>query len=913
VIALNPERWREVSPLLDHALSLPQDEREGWLESLRADNPELADLLVELLAHHRAADEQGFLESPPAPASPDAGLSGQTVGPYTLISPLGQGGMGSVWLAERSDGRFERRVAIKLLHLSLASGGAAERFKREGAIVGSLRHPHIAELIDAGVTVAGQPFLVLEHVEGSPIDEHCDARRLGVEARLGLFLDVLDAMAEAHAHLIVHRDIKPSNVLVTADGVVKLLDFGIAKLLAGHGSLGDATALTLEGGGALTPLFAAPEQVTAGAITTATDVYALGGLLYLLLSGQPPAGSGQHSTAELVTAIVETEPRRLSDVVRAGDPEVAARRGTSPDKLARQLRGELETIVGVALKKSPAERYGSVAAFADDLRRYLQHRPIRVRPDSIRYRAAKFVRRNRTAVALAALTLVAVAAGVVGTMMQARTARRQRDFAVRQLARAERLNSLNQFLLTDAAPSKKEVTVSDLLDRAETIVKHETDADQRENHIELLVSIGMQFYDKDENAKATGILQDAYRLSRGVEDPSARAEASCALAVILARDGQHARAESLVQEGLGILPPDPLFTPDRVFCLLQGSEVAASGGAATVSIDRARAAQQALANSPFESSSLRLSALNHLASAYSLAGQRREAVQAFEHAAVEMERLGYGETRTAAGLLEQWALALALSGRQNEADKIFRRALDLSQRTQAGDLATAQLLLNYAGTLADLGRLDEAAGYAEAAYRKAEAAKDRTSTEQALIQRARVYRGQGNLTRAEEMLATVEPMLRHDLPPGHYAFASVGFEHALIAYARRDLASALRQVTEALAITEAAVKAGGQGGHLLPFLLISAATFELEAGKPQAAVVHAQRAVALLGNAAQQGSFSTRVGRADAILGRALRAVGKDAEARAALQLAAEQLAGSLGPNNPESVEARRLASVASP
>jgi len=257
-------------------------------------------------------------------------------------------------------------------------------------------------------------------------------------------------------------------------------------------------------------------------------------------------------------------------------------------------------------------------------------------------------------------------------------------------------------------------------------------------------------------------------------------------------------------------------------------------------------------------------------------------------------------------VLLEMAATLQAAGRHDQALEYLKRCEQVAPDDH-------HVLVEEGKTLADLGRLDEAAGYAEAAYRKAEAAKDRTSTEQALIQRARVYRGQGNLTRAEEMLATVEPMLRHDLPTGHYAFASVGFEHALIAYARRDLASALRQVTEALAITEAAVKAGGQGGHLLPFLLISAATFELEAGKPQAAVVHAQRAVALLGNAAQQGSFSTRVGRADAILGRALRAVGKDAEARAALQLAAEQLAGSLGPNNPESVEARRLASVASP
>src|ERR1700728_762538 len=280
--------------------------------------------------------------------------------------------MGSVWLAERNDGRFERRVAVKFIHIALMGKGGEGRFKREGSILGRLSHPHIAELIDAGVSAAGQPYLVLEYIEGDSIDGYCDRQKLDVEARIRLFLEVLGAVAHAHANLIVHRDLKPSNVLVSKDGHVKLLDFGIAKLLEGESQDGAATALTMDGGRVMTPEYAAPEQVTGTPVTTATDVYALGVLLYVLLTGQHPAGRNLRSTADLVKAIVDTEPTRPSDVVAPvlsnGEETAtnAARRTTTPERLSRLLRGDLDTIIAKALKKNPQERYTSVTAFADD-------------------------------------------------------------------------------------------------------------------------------------------------------------------------------------------------------------------------------------------------------------------------------------------------------------------------------------------------------------------------------------------------------------------------------------------------------------------------------------------------------------------------------------------------------------------
>src|SRR5262245_32960600 len=356
---LNPERWRAISPHLDQALALPDDERTAWLASLREQNPEIAAELQTLLDEHRALVEERFLEQPQIATYGQPSLAGQAVGAYTLVSPIGEGGMGSVWLAERNDGRFERRAAVKFLNIALLGRMGEERFKREGSILARLTHPHIAQLVYAGVSRAsGQPYLVLEYIDGEPIDRYCDRHALDVEARLQLFLDVLSAVEHAHANLIVHRDIKPSNVFVGTDAHVKLLDFGIAKLLEDEGQGGDATILTREGGSALTPQFAAPEQITAGPISTATDVYALGVLLYLLLTGHHPAGAGPRSTADLVKAIVDTEPSRLSDMVIRNRTDAAvlanaASRASTPDKLRRLLRGDLDTIIAKTLKKDP--------------------------------------------------------------------------------------------------------------------------------------------------------------------------------------------------------------------------------------------------------------------------------------------------------------------------------------------------------------------------------------------------------------------------------------------------------------------------------------------------------------------------------------------------------------------------------
>jgi serine/threonine-protein kinase len=352
---------------------MSDDRRAAWLATISESDAALAAELQSLLAEHESVQHSRFLEdavplAPPGPQIPS--MEGQTIGAYRLLSLIGQGGMGSVWLAERCDGRFEGRAAVKLLNIALVGRAVEERFRREGDFLAKVTHSHIARLIDAGVSTAGQPYLVIEHVDGQPIDRYCDEKRLRIETRITLFLDVLEAVAHAHANLIVHRDIKPANVLVSAKGEVKLLDFGIAKLLdddaqwGGPGAAG-VGALTQEAGTALTPQYAAPEQFAKQQVTTATDVYALGVLLYVVLSGQHPAGEAVQSPLTLIRAIVEVEPRRMSDAVVGGaqTPEELARhaahRETSVTRLNRSLRGDLDTIVAKALKKNASERYVS--------------------------------------------------------------------------------------------------------------------------------------------------------------------------------------------------------------------------------------------------------------------------------------------------------------------------------------------------------------------------------------------------------------------------------------------------------------------------------------------------------------------------------------------------------------------------
>ena len=433
--------WARLSPLLDEALDLALPERAAWLAALQWRAPQDAELLRGLLERQEAACREDFLAGT-AQAAAALPAAGHRLGPWTIEAPLGEGGMASVWLARRSDGRHDGQAAIKLMHGRLHGSQASQRFQREGRILARLEHPHIARLLDAGVAsdgAGGQPYLVLELVRGEPIDRWCDQRRLDVEGRLRLFVDVVQAVAAAHAQLVVHRDIKPGNVMVDGQGQVKLLDFGIARLVdEGDDGTASAAAITRTGQRAFTPAWAAPEQMRGEPVSTVTDVWALGVLLCQLLTGRH--ASGLPWTSEITAwmqAAALPDIQRPSQLAGSGEDAtaLAAARGMQPASLARRLHGELDQIVRRALAEEPGRRYGSAQALADDVMRHLRNEPVSAVADTVGYRATKFVRRNRLMVGAASTTLLVLMAGVVGTTWQALEARAQRDAA--RSARAE--------------------------------------------------------------------------------------------------------------------------------------------------------------------------------------------------------------------------------------------------------------------------------------------------------------------------------------------------------------------------------------------------------------------------------------------------------------------------------------------
>ena len=674
------DRWRTLSPFLDEALEIATVDRADWLASIRARDAALAADLQMLLAEHDAVHESHFLEAAvplPGRRAQAPALEGQILGAYRLVSLIGQGGMGSVWLAERCDGRFEGRAAVKLLNVALLGRTGEERFRREGTILARLTHPHIAHLIDAGVSGTGQPYLVLEHVNGQSIDRYCVNNALGIEARLRLFLDVLEAVAHAHANLIVHRDIKPANVIVSVDGQVKLLDFGIAKLLERDADWGDSqaaepSALTREAGAALTPEYAAPEQLAGGPVTTATDVYALGVLLYVLLTGQHPAGAAVRSPAPLIRAIVDEEPRRISDAVvgRSETPEALTRHatqcGTTPGRLRRTLRGDLDIIVAKALKKNPGERYISVTALADDLRRFLRQEPIGARPDSLRYRAATFVRRHARGVATSAAVVLLLSGSTAFYTSRLAT---ERDRAQREAAKAAKVSEVLTGLLTGADPIARRATpegttVRHLLDAGAEQVQKEL-VGQPEAQAEILTLMGRLYRRFGVYDKAEHLLEQALASGRtAFGDEHVRvAQTLNDLGALMAETGEYARAERYLEQALGMRRK------------LLGSEHA---DVAVTLVELGRVYQDRGFN---------------------------ERAEPFQREALAIRRKVLGEEhRETAVSLSDLASVLRLKGDLSGAEALLRRCLEINRKTRGDEHP------NTATTLHDLALIAAARG-----------------------------------------------------------------------------------------------------------------------------------------------------------------------------------------------------------
>ena len=529
---------RRLAALLDRAFTLADGERTAWLASLAGDDAALRPKLLELLAQRDAPETRDLLARLPAlaagAAAPGASeqQGGDMVGPYRLLRLLGRGGMGEVWLAERSDGSLKRKVALKLPHVTWAPG-LAERFARERDILAALEHPNIARLYDAGVDVRGRPFMALEYVEGEPLDQYCRARTLPVSARVRLLLQVADAVAFAHGRLVLHRDLKPGNLLVTADGHVRLLDFGIAKLMAGD--VARETALTQAAGRALTLDYASPEQIRGEPLGTASDVYSLGVVAFEVLAGGRPYRLKRGSAAELEEAITGADAPLASSV--ATDP--AAR---------KQLRGDLDAILNKALKKSPAERYATVDALAQDWRRHLSGVAVNARPDTWAYRATRLVQRHRTplaggAVVVAAFVLaigfgataVVILALLVGlgvALWQAAVARRQSAEARAQAVQRFMLDLFRTNTHQQADPLRaQQTTARELLDIGAERVSVAL-ADAPESEIQVLNTLSDMYVQLGLRDKAIALQRTSVGVARRAHGPADPGRANAILAYV---------------------------------------------------------------------------------------------------------------------------------------------------------------------------------------------------------------------------------------------------------------------------------------------------------------------------------------------------------------------------------------------
>jgi serine/threonine protein kinase len=894
---LSAEQWCSFSDSLDHALELPESERASWLAALASTHPDIAAEIERSLALRDREGYAEFLSDSPFPGAPiaEATLAGRRVGPYVIESEIGRGGMGSVWRARRADGRFEGTVAIKFVHAYWIGRAGEERFQSEGRMLGRLDHPNIARLIDAGVIDNAQPYLVLEYVEGEPIDAYCDRLELGLDARVALFQGVLAAVGHAHSHLIIHRDLKPANVFVTREGTVKLLDFGIAKLLTQEG----AAALTQTSAQALTPQYAAPEQLLGRPVTTATDVYALGLVLYVLLTGTHPVGSGARSTPELINAVVKEEAPRASTVASA------------PISRRRALQGDLDTILGKALKKDPAERYASVGAFAEDLRRFLSHEPISARPDTVPYRIAKFVRRNRGSVVAGLL----VAVGLIGTsafaITQMQAARAQRDRALEEAKRANAQADLTQYILDDKLSRLSPVAEGQRLDRARQFLA----ARFRDTPLlaaRLLIDVSGSYIDLGDFRTAADVAKEAETIGHRFDDAGILGQLACIRTedLVIARDFTAARvqlAKGLAQ--MRRLNPVPLDFEAE--CATAEAFVVQAEGDFARAIDRLRATVADLDRAGMHGAARYLAASNDLARALSIGGQYHEAWEVGSRNVTLVSEMGRADTNAYLAYVNGVCAALRYGGQPTRAVAYI-------------DASTAKV--RHDAAYADMG-----AG-SESCWALSRLDRGETQQAEAAILEAASKAEQGGVTFVAALLrasAVIAALARADLATAEVRWAALlpDEEHRLAANEKGIEVVRLLLVSARLDMArnrpDEALKSLERAGELIASRRqrTNPDARELEALRSSAllakqryveAAQHAQAALELAKISAVDPKSSAWIGEALVLRARAEAAAGRKT-ASATAREALTHLVTNLDPAHPLIAQAREIASGPTP
>jgi len=675
---MDASRWERVQVLFEAAADLPPEEGERYLqEACGNDDALLEEVRALLYADHRvhslldglALDAVSLADALPSDA--EQALEGRRVGPYRLVCRLGAGGMGVVYLAERADGQFEQQVALKLIKRGMDSEQIVGRFQAERQILARLKHPNIARLLDGGVSEEGQPYFAMEYVDGQPIDRYSGAAGLSVEARLALFLEVCRAVQYAHSQLIVHRDLKPSNILVTEEGQVKLLDFGIAKMLGGDAGEGVQTRTGVR---VLTPAYASPEQLRGEGVTTGSDVYALGVVLYELLTGRRPNGSAGSTE----------EPDKPSTVVSRGEGTTSVPSGAAErTRWRRRLEGDLDTICLKALCQEPERRYGSVEALMEDVGRHLSGLPVLARRDTVGYRVGKFVNRHRAWVGATGLVLALVAALV--SFYTVRLAQ-ERDRARIEAEKAAQVSAFLQSLFAVSNPSESKgetVTARSLLDEGAQRVETEL-ADQPEVAAKMMqvigdvyLSLGLYGEAGDITQKALDHLQDLHG-----DEHAEVAATQTILARIRLEQGDQAVAESLHTRALAVRRR--LFGAEHMEVAESLKELAylrQAQGDYEAAIELNREVLAIRRKHLGEEDPLVATALNDLANALREHGEIEAAESLFREAIALQEKLLGDDHPEVANTVNNLALLLQERGEHAAAEPLYRRVLAIDLKT----------------------------------------------------------------------------------------------------------------------------------------------------------------------------------------------------------------------------------------
>jgi serine/threonine-protein kinase len=904
--------WPRISQCLDEALDLKGQARETWLAALRASEPAVADEVAALLVQHDAASASAFLATPINSPPDETNVPGRRIGAYALHDQVAQGGSGSVWRARRSDDTYEGEVAVKLLNLALAGTAGSANFRHEAGILARLRHPNIAYLFDAGITDDGQPYLVLELIEGETIDVYCDSRRLGVEQRIRLALDVLAAVAYAHAHLIVHRDVKPSNVMVTAQGQVKLLDFGIAKLIEKDAAGGAMAATTVVGSGAMTPAYAAPEQLQGQPTTTATDVYAFGVTLYQLLSGLHPNQAVTSNLAAFMRETLEVEPekmsRRLAPHGRTSDDElqrIAAARGTTPAALRRRLEGDLDNIVARALHKLPEQRYESALALADDLRRHLELKPVSARPDSLGYRVGRFVRRHRVAVLAASTALVLLVASAVVSVWQMVAAQTEREEARAQAAKAEASRQFLQLMFAEIGAEGAALTVAELVERGAHLLDARF-APKSKTTVDQLIQLagGYDFADQLDKQHATLLRAEAMAVA--LRDDERTAEARCNLAASEIRRDHRDQAQTWLTAAHAVLDRLDRASPAlRADCLHADAVVAAAGGRLPEALARLRAGAALLESTGQTDHPSYSATLSRLSSLSLDAGDPKASFEHNRRNRLALEAMGRGGTKDMLVTMNNEAAALNGFGEVQRAEALQAELLRRAGARDPKARGLGTLLGNHASMLTTLARYADADAVLDDALARAQASGDALAQQRLNFQRARVTIRSGRLAEGERQLDRVEAEYRRDAKMNERWLRYVAATRAelLLRQGRVEPARVLmRELLAAIGYPKNSASI-----ELVPALPV-AVEIALAAGAVDEARALGDAAVAVAGRYARDPADSADVGKSWWQVARVRQAAGDGAGEREALGKALVALGRGLGSDHPITLAATQRA-----